>query len=190
MNNTKKKTRNDYVDNDKFQEAIVEYRKRCDLADKEGKERPIMPNYIGECIQKIAQNYFLKPRFNGYSYEDDMVSEAVITCVKYFDTYNPDRGNPFAYFTSVVHNAFLQVINTEERNRYKMIKNFTQTLLIGNEDEFFGSNLLNSEDVYDNMYSFMQSYEEREAVKKSKKKASGLIKIMEKVKNEKQGKKD
>lgn len=179
--------KNNYIDNEKFQEAIIEYRKACEEAKEQNKDRPVMPNYIAECFVKIANGYFLKPRFRSYSYEDDMKSEAIITCIKYFDTYDPKRRNPFAWFTAVVHNAFLQVINAEERNRYKIIKNFTTNVLVGNEKEIFESNLLKSEDVYDNMYSFISSYEDREKAKKIRKKTKSLLKGVKDGKKDKCG---
>lgn len=176
-----KKVTNNYVDNEKFLEAIREYHRTVKQATEEDKPLPSIPNYIGECLYKIAHNYFNKSRFRYYSYEDDMVSEAVLNCLKYFNNFDPDRKNPFAYFTSIVHNSFFQVINSEERSRYKMLKNFTENVLNGNETAFMVSEkLITNEELYDNMYTFMANYEEREKLKKEKKKAKkNLTKLLE-----------
>lgn len=174
-----------YVDNKKFLEAIREHKRKVNEAKENGTETPRISEYIGECLYKIAENYFLKPRFNRYSYREDMISEAVMTCIKYFDSFDPDRSNPFAYFTSVVKHSFLQVVNSEERSRYKMLKNFTENMLIGNESQFISENLITNEDIYDNMYDFMESYEQREKIKKEKRKEkTALSKYLETTKKQ------
>ena len=183
-----KKNPNNYVDNQKFLEAIRSYKEKVRLAEQEGKEKPRIPEYVGYCLLKIAQNYFKKSRFRDYSYEDEMVSEAVKTCITYFDRFDETRSNPFAYFTSIIHNSFFQVINAEERLRYKMLKNFTTNVMVGDAIEgYISENALTSEDLYDNMYSFIGSYEKRENEKKARAKAKSTLLTRlkkEKIENE------
>lgn len=174
----KNNKKNHYIDNEKFIIEIRKYKDSCKLAIQENKEKPRIPEYIGSCLLKIAENYFNKPRFINYTYRDDMISEAVLICVKYFDSFNEEKSNPFAYFTKVVHNAFFQFLNNEEKNKYKTLKYFSQTILVGNEDEFINNGILSSTELYDNMYSFMETYEIREKLKKEKKKVTNLNKIM------------
>ncbi len=52
-----------YVKNDEFLAALIDYKTKCDLAEKEGKTEPPIPNYIGECFLKIAEHLSRKPNF-------------------------------------------------------------------------------------------------------------------------------
>ena len=108
-----------YVDNQKFYKAIVEYRQKLQDARDAGRDDPRIPDYIGECIWKIAEKLSTKPCFMNYSYRDEMVSDGIENCILYFKDYDPQKGqNPFAYFTQVIYYAFIRRISKEERNRY------------------------------------------------------------------------
>ena len=107
-----------YVDNKKFYQALVEYREAVDKALVEGKERPIVPNYIGECFLKIARGIAMKHNFRNYSYINDMISAGVEVCLKYVLSFNPEKSkSPFSYFTQAVWFAFLHVIDKEHRQQ-------------------------------------------------------------------------
>ena len=58
MAQTKKKSEH-YVNNKEFLAAMVEYRKSVNKAKREKKEKPPVPNYIGECCLKIANIYLI-----------------------------------------------------------------------------------------------------------------------------------
>ena len=64
-----------YVDNKKFLQALIDYRKSVDDAHAAGQETPIVPNYIGDCFIKIATHLSYKSNFINYSFKDDMISE-------------------------------------------------------------------------------------------------------------------
>lgn len=52
----------------------------------------------------------------GNSYKDKLVSEALYTCIRYADRFNPDKSkNPFAYFTKVAWSSFIKCINEEKK---------------------------------------------------------------------------
>lgn len=185
----KRKTVLHYVDNKKFYDEIVKYRKRVEEAKAQGKEEPRIPDYIGECIWKISEKLSTKPCFINYSYREEMVSDAIENCILYFKDYDPDynpsgnaeyKANPFAYFTQIVYFAFLRRINKEEKNRYIIYKNFQETvdmnLLMDSED-----NSLISPMLYDNINHFMEKFERKEELKKAKRKQvkEGLDKFIE-----------
>ena len=112
-----------YVDNKKFFAAMVEYKKEVDEADKQGKPRPQIPNYIGECFMQIAQHLSWKPNFIRYTYRDDMVSDGIENCIKYIDNFDPEKtNNPFAYFTQIIFYAFLRRIQREKTQLYVKYK--------------------------------------------------------------------
>jgi len=108
-----------YVNNADFLQALIEYRSKCVKAKEEGKEKPIVSNYIGECILKIATHLSYKPNFINYSYRDDMILDGVENCIQYIDNFNPDKSsNPFAYFTQIIYYAFLRRIAKEKKQSY------------------------------------------------------------------------
>ena len=183
---TKKITVN-YVDNKRFYEEILKYREAVERAKAEGKEEPRLPEYIGECIFKIATKLSTMPRFINYSYRDEMISDGIENCIMYFKDYNPEVGqNPFAYFTQIIYYAFLRRIGKEEKNRYIIYKNFQHTIIHGG-NEF--TDIMSSErdevdftpKMYDNINDFMDRFEKKEEVKKQKRKQmkEGLTKFYE-----------
>lgn len=78
---------------------------------------------LGRMILQIATNYSNKGSFASYTWKEDMVGDAVLTCFKYMHNFDPsksDKPNPFAYFTTVIHNAFINYI--KKQNRHSEIK--------------------------------------------------------------------
>ena len=75
-----------YVKNDEFLAALVDYKTKCDLAEKEGKSEPPIPNYIGECFLKIAEHLSRKPNFISYSFRDEMIADGIENCLMYLET--------------------------------------------------------------------------------------------------------
>ena len=66
----------------------------------------------------MANRYATKPNFSGYSYIDEMISAAIVSCIAAVSKFDASKSdNTFAYYTSVIHNAFLQVLNRESRQR-------------------------------------------------------------------------
>ena len=170
-----------YVNNAQFFQAIVEYKKLVKDSIEKGLDKPRISDYIGECLYKIANKLSTKPCFIGYSFRDEMISDGVENCIVYFDDYDPLKSqNPFAYFTQIIFYAFLRRIGKEEKNRYIIYKNFQDTmtnndisLFIDSEDKH-----MISTQVYDNINDFMDKYERKENIKKEKRRNSkeGLLK--------------
>ena len=173
-----------YVNNADFLKALIEYRALKEQAQKEGKPKPIVSNYIGECILKIATKLSTKPCFMNYSYREEMISDGIENCFLYFKDYNPSIGqNPFAYFTQVIYYAFLRRISKEEKNRYIIYKNFQEMMTTHDTNLLTDSSdkhLLPTQ-VYDNINSFMDKFERKEEEKKEKRKniKTGLQKFYE-----------
>ena len=116
-----------YVDNKKFYEALVEHINACKLAVAEGREKPRVTNYIGECFLKIATHLSYKPNFINYTFKDDMISDGIENCLAAADKFDPVRStNPFAYYTQITFFAFVRRIQKEKKQqvtKYKMIEN-------------------------------------------------------------------
>ena len=123
----KPKQKPHYVDNKKFLEAMTEYRALRIKAEEEGKPRPTVTNYIGECYLKIANHLSYRPNFINYTYRDDMISDGIENCLQYMDNFDPEKSkNPFAYFTQIIYYAFIRRIQKEKKQmqvKSKLIQN-------------------------------------------------------------------
>ena len=105
-----------YVNNKEFLAAIVAYKLDILEAEKLGNPKPRITNYLGECFLKIATHLSYKPNFVNYMFKDDMVCDGIENCVQYINNFDPDKSkNPFAYFTHIIHYAFLRRIQKEKK---------------------------------------------------------------------------
>jgi len=105
-----------YVNNKEFLAALIRYREDVEIAEIQKKEKPRIPRYIGECFLKIATHLSFKPNFVNYMFKEDMISDGIENCVQYIHNFNPEKSqNPFAYFTQIIHYAFLRRIQKEKK---------------------------------------------------------------------------
>lgn len=109
----KRNNTNYYIKNEEILPYIYQYR-----------ETGKIPEELGKILLTIAENYTNKGSFRSYTWRDDMVSEAVLTCIKYIHNFDPIRQkkpNPFAYFTMIIHRSFLTYI--KKQKKHSKIKN-------------------------------------------------------------------
>lgn len=105
-----------YVNNKEFLAAIVAYKLEILEAEKLGKPKPRITNYLGECFLKIATHLSYKPNFVNYMFREDMICDGVENCIQYILNFDPEKSsNPFAYFTQIIYYAFLRRIQKEKR---------------------------------------------------------------------------
>ncbi len=112
--NKNRSTSNDYIKNEEMMPLIFEYR-RSGLCSED----------LGKALLTIATNYANKGNFHGYTWKEDMISEAVLTCIRYMHNFDPmrfEKPNPFAYFTSIIRNAFLNYIRKQKK--HSIIKDY------------------------------------------------------------------
>ena len=123
-----------FVDNEKFYEEMGSWKQGLYKNREQGiDERPVIPEYIGECIWKIAFRYATKPNWRN-SYNEDMVGDAVEECIKYLDRFDETKSkNPFSYFTQIVYYSFLRKISSEKKQLYIKYK----VILNSEIDDFF-----------------------------------------------------
>ena len=108
-----------YVDNEKFLEVMGDYREKFLQAKDNETERPMLPDYAGECFLKIAERLSHRPNFINYAFREEMVSDGIENCVMYASNFNPEKStNPFAYFTQIIYFAFLRRIEKEKKQLY------------------------------------------------------------------------
>ena len=112
----KRKRSEHYVNNKEFLAALIKYAEDKEIALLQDKPKPVIPRYIGECFLKIATHLSYKPNFVNYMYKDDMVCDGIENCVQYIHNFNPEKSkNPFAYFTQIIHYAFLRRFQKEKK---------------------------------------------------------------------------
>lgn len=160
-----------YVNNADFYAAIKDHWEKCLAAEEAGEEPPRCPNYIGECILKIATHLSYKPNFINYSYREDMILDGVENCLQYLTNFDPNKGsNPFAYYTQIIYYAFLRRIAKEKKQTF--IKN---KLIMEMPYELFELQEHDEGGAYHNAYiDFLQNnsdFEDPYAKKKAKKDA-------------------
>ena len=128
-----------YVDNKKFYEALVAYRQQVDDAAAQGKETPIVPDYIGECFIKIATHLSYKANFINYTFKDDMISDGIENCLTAVAKFDPAKStNPFAYYTQIIYFAFIRRIQKEKKQqstKYELIRNMDIDELITQDQD-------------------------------------------------------
>lgn len=184
-----KRKRIQYVDGERFLNALVDYKKAVKAAKKADLDKPQIPTYLGECFLKIAEHLSCSPSFSRYSYRDEMISDGVENCLMYFENFNPNtisqskKGNnfgkktkgPFPYFTQIIYHAFCRRIAKEKKQQYIKAKSVTQSdvlnELMANVDDDVVSvyGYSTKRELYDNLSEFISKFEDNLKEKKAKK---------------------
>jgi len=136
-----------------------------------------MPDYLGDCFYKIADGLSSLPKYSGYRFKEDMVSDAVLHSCKYIMSFNPKKSqNPFAYFTKICYHAFLQRIYSEKKYLYTKSIEKAEIFGVGHSHPAIPpSHHDHSEDIQysegsrENMLDFMVKFEDNMAAKLIKK---------------------
>lgn len=83
------------------------------------REQDQMTDELANMLMTLCARYAKHPDYaNIYSYDEDMKSFAMLTFVKVWRSFNPEKSNnPFAYFTQVCRHAFYQYLNHETKQR-------------------------------------------------------------------------
>ena len=173
-----KKRKTNYINNKTLYGAMIHYKNDLKQAVAAGKDKPIVPKYIGESILLICGNLAKKPNFSGYTYRQDMVNDGIMDCISAVDNFDPDKtNNPFAYFTQIAWNAFLRRIQKEKKQTYIKHKNYENSFLL--MDIFDEAN--KSMQLKSNEYSaeIVRSYEEKLTKTKKVSKLTGIEKFSE-----------
>lgn len=120
-------TRN-YLNNAELLECIVDHRRRSEEA---GETLP-MPDYAGKCIMLICQRMGSRHNFRGYSWVQEMVSDAILDCTNAFDLFDHTRfDNPFGYLSMIAWRAMVRRIFSEKRETYLKHKSLQMATMVG-----------------------------------------------------------
>jgi len=108
-----------YVDNAKFLEEMIEYKKQYNISKSTDTELPQISEYLGSVFLKIAQRLSFRPNFINYAFKEEMISDGIENCLHYIYNFNPEKSsNPFAYFTQIIYYAFIRRIQKEKKQLY------------------------------------------------------------------------
>ena len=158
---TKRKRSIHYVNNKEFLAALILYKKDVAEAEELGKPKPRITNYLGECFLKIATHLSFKPNFVNYIFKDDMISDGIENCVQYIHNFNPEKSqNPFAYFTQIIHYAFLRRIQREKRQleiKNKIIEKSGYNEVFNDDNKIDGSNFSDYNSIKDAVHSKLRN---------------------------------
>ena len=68
---------------------------------------------------EMAENIATLPKFSGYSWIEDWISDAYLKCIEVViaKKYDLKRDKPFAYFTSVIRNYFWDARTSEKKQK-------------------------------------------------------------------------
>ena len=160
MPRTRKRSEH-YVNNKEFLAAIIEYKQQIVDAEQLGNPKPRIPNYIGECFLKIATHLSYKPNFVNYMFKDDMVCDGIENCVQYINNFNPEKSqNPFAYFTQIIHYAFLRRIQREKKQmeiKNKILERSGYEEVFVDNNTLDGTNYSDYNSIKDNVHIKLRS---------------------------------
>lgn len=100
----------DKKDGNSYEKAISEA-----IKNKAVPQEPKIPDAIGLSIMRISEKYSMRPNFNGYTWREEMVDDAILDGVRGVRKFNSVQyKNPFAYFTQISHWAFTGRIGKEK----------------------------------------------------------------------------
>lgn len=176
-----------YVNNEELLNAFIAWKGEVKEAEECGDPPPQVPEYIAECLLKIATRLSYKSNFINYGFREDMISDAIENCLSYIHNFDPNKSrNPFAYFTQIIYYAFLRKIQKEKKQlyiKYKALENsdvFGELLTSerGSNEDHANISTLGMPKLYDNMKEFITAFEtttenkKKGKVKKKKQKRS------------------
>ena len=150
-----------YVNNKEFLHALIAYRENVEIAKLQDKPKPVIPRYIGECFLKIANHLSFKPNFVNYMFKEDMISDGIENCVQYIHNFNPEKSqNPFAYFTQIIHYAFLRRIQREKRQleiKNKILEKSGYSEVFDDSNKIDGDNYSDYNQIKDAVHSKLRN---------------------------------
>lgn len=181
---SKKRVPRNYINNEDFCKSLIEYKAICAECEQEEKVPPKIPNYIGECWMKIAQNFARKPEFFNYPYKDEAINDAIVNCILYWKNFDPEVSrNAFSYFSQYAYFAFIRRINQEHGELYVKYK-ATESFFTLDEEDMYDTgtdNPLPVNEIYNNMKDFISKFEEKQAKKELLRKEKQLFKPSTKI---------
>ena len=79
-----------------------------------------MTNNLAKMFMEIVKKFSQKGNWRGYTYIDEMRSQALLQLSQIGLQFDEDRSNipnPFAYYTAAINNSFTRILNIEKKNQ-------------------------------------------------------------------------
>lgn len=97
-----------YLTNQDLLPAVIDAKSKGFLTDK-----------LARMLMLLTDRYSRRSNFSGYSFREDMVSSALTNLCQNALKFDPEKSsNPFAFYTTAIHNSFLQYMMGEKKHRY------------------------------------------------------------------------
>jgi hypothetical protein len=188
-----------YVDNKKFTEEFRKYHERVKVVrqqldadgikDKQTRLKALrlpVGNYIGDCFWKLANKLASRGNFSGYSFRDEMISDALESMVANAHHFNPDAEtrsgapNAFGYFTRIAWQTMVNKIKTEAKQEYIRYKVLQNHILDGSLEISGGESVQDSRSGIDiDSDYYVKLAEKYDKPKKEKKVRKGIEKFVD-----------
>lgn len=166
-----------FIDNKVLYEHLSIWINNRAAAIKKNEPVPPVPEYIGECILVMANRLAQRGNFYGYTYKEDMVGDAIESCLRYLHNFNPTKStNAFAYITQIIYNAFVRRIQKERRVTFTKAKLIKEHAIAGfdlHEYDTGGDRHVNThvQFLQDTVDDVIEKYETAKTKKKERQKA-------------------
>ena len=95
-----------YVTNQDMLEELRDLQKSGEISEK-----------LHLIFYKMAEQIGTKGRFSGYTWIEDMVSDAYLKCLIVAKKFDVKRTNPFGYFTTVIIHYFWDALAGEKKQK-------------------------------------------------------------------------
>ena len=106
----------DYINGKTFFAELAIYHAQYVLSIKEDTEKPQISDAIAHAIMQICTRLSNSFNFIGYTYKDEMISDAIFKCFAKVHRFDPAISeNAFAFFTQCAYNAFINRIKLEQK---------------------------------------------------------------------------
>ena len=103
----KRKPSINYVNNADFYNRLVEWKKSGDKK---------IPDDIAKTLVMICEHLAESGKFAGYTWRDEMVCDAILSCIKFCGNFDPEKSkNPFAFYSQIAYNSFIKRIGIEKQ---------------------------------------------------------------------------
>lgn len=77
-----------------------------------------LSNNLAVMFMLLVERYSRRGNWRGYTYVDEMRSHALLQLSQVGLQFDESKGdNPFAFFTTTIHNCFTRVLNVEKKNQ-------------------------------------------------------------------------
>lgn len=162
-----------WIDKKKFYQAVCDHRE-LQAIDPDSP----MPDYIGQVIINIATGVMSRYNFNRYSYRDEMISDAILTIIKYYNTFDINKSdNPYGYFWLAAYRAGQRKVILEKDQQ--AIKAKTVQSMVITDDVLSLDELSEFNNYMADFSDFnLDEYEAGKSKKNKNKKKGGVIDLI------------